>query len=95
MQLRVDEYRLVRETPKGYWIIDADWYRGDADLTEEYKKWISKSSRKRFAYPTKELALTNYIKRTARYLKILQTNITNAKIGYNLAQQEAERVKNQ
>ena len=59
--LRFIEYQLVKETPKGYWITHRSWR-----LQMISPKWISKTSRKRFAYPTKQEALTNYIKRTER-----------------------------
>jgi hypothetical protein len=64
----LEEYDLIKETPKGYWI-------GQFFLPFQgepfFKKWVSKTATKRFAYPTKEEALTNLIKRTEKRLKIL------------------------
>lgn len=61
-------FTLVRETPKGYWIkppvLHVDAGKGAI--------WVSKTSRKRYAYPTKEEALSNLVIRTARRLNILQ-----------------------
>jgi len=86
--IELKEYRLYKETPKGYWIIPF-WldkysfrYEDDASL---FKKFILKSSRKRFAYPTREEALENYIKRTERYVKILNARLIDANIGLRLA----------
>jgi len=63
-------FPLVRETPKGYWILD------ELDL----EKWISKTSRKRFAYPTKKEAFLNFKKRTEKRLKILSHQVNLCKI---------------
>jgi len=67
------EYRLLRETNKGYWIIP-DWSYSNEYL-ERWKKWIPKESRSRFAYPEKEKALLNFIKRTQRRKEILNSQI--------------------
>ena len=48
-------------------------------------KWISKSSKKRYAYPTKEEALINYIKRTEKRLRILESQIKLCKTGLSQA----------
>lgn len=65
----VHEYVLVKETPKGYWISP------ESLKSEHYKKlhtWIAKSSKKRYAYPTKEEAMLNFIKRTEQRIEILK-----------------------
>jgi hypothetical protein len=64
------EYSLLKETPKGYWITDT-W--------GVWKKWISKTSRKRFAYPTKEEALNSFRIRTTRRATYLERDLTNVK----------------
>lgn len=58
-------YKVERETPKGYWI---KVYGG--------KKWVSNDSVKRYAYPTKEEAMTNFKKRTNRCVKIQRSMLT-------------------
>lgn len=63
---------LVKETPKGYWILENGWFFAR-------QRWVSKTSKKRYAYPTKEQALTNFIKRKERYLRILRYKITSTK----------------
>jgi hypothetical protein len=74
------EYNLFKETPQGYWI-------GYGELNGIYgkAKWISKTSRKRFAYPTKEEALTNFIKRNQRRVRILKWQIDSCSIAVNIA----------
>jgi hypothetical protein len=76
-KLELREYDLFKETPKGYWIGYDKFYK--------WKKWIPKISRKRFAYPTKEEALNNFIKRTEKRIKILKWQLDSCEIGLNLA----------
>lgn len=65
----LNKYRLIRETDKGYWI-------GLDGFSESFwKKWVSKSSKKRFAYPTKKEALINFRKRNEHRAKILQRQL--------------------
>jgi hypothetical protein len=59
---------LIKETEKGYWIGKYEWQ----------KKWIPKESRKRYAYPTKEEALKNYILRTEKRIKILKSGLSTS-----------------
>lgn len=37
----------------------------------QFKKWIPKINKKRYAYPSKKDAIENYLKRTDKYIKIL------------------------
>jgi hypothetical protein len=79
--LQLREYNLFKETPKGYWICLTlnKWSK------PYWKKWVSKTSRKKYAYLTKEDALTNYIKRTERRVKILKRQIWASEISLSLA----------
>ena len=67
-KLELREYNLFKETLKGYWI---GYYNPFGVRLGEWQKWVSKTSKKRFAYPTKEEALINFIKRTERRIGIL------------------------
>lgn len=81
-KLELNIYNLIKETPKGYWIAYGNsYFYGN-------KRWISKTSRKRYAYPTKEEALINYIKRTEYRMKILQNQLYNCEDGLKLAEKE-------
>lgn len=86
-QLELNEYNLLKETPCGYWI----GYGSLSSGKYNWKKWVSKTTRKRFAYPTKKEALINYIKRTERRIGILDSHLTACKIGLELAKAKAKR----
>ncbi len=63
-------YDVISETKCGYWIMackSPDW--------KDKRHWVSGNSLKRFAYPTREEALTNYIKRKEKYISILKNKI--------------------
>ena len=75
-------YELHKETPKGYWI-GHGFYA--PDMLRGNSRWVSKTGRKRYAYPTKEEALTNYIKRTERRMKILKAQLLRVEIGLEKA----------
>jgi hypothetical protein len=65
-------YNLHKETPKGYWVGFGNHVFGKL---RGNSIWISKTSKRRRAYPTKEEALTNFITRTKRRAKILQSQL--------------------
>ncbi len=88
-QLQEKEYDLLKETPKGYWI----GYGSMGIHKYMWKKWISKTSRKRFAYPTEEEALENYIKRTEKRLKFLNWQVMECRVGLDLAKAKKETIK--
>lgn len=62
----LNEYQLIKETPKGYWI--NVYYN-------EFNKWVSKTSIKRYAYPTKKEALNSFIQRKIRQQGILKNQL--------------------
>jgi len=61
-------YHGIKETPKGWWIAHPEGYpmRRNKRGRYFYDKWIPKESKSRFAYPTKEEAMFNLLKRTQR-----------------------------
>lgn len=61
-------FDLVRTTPCGHWI----------DVYGE-EKWVSKHSVKRFAYPTKKLAMESLVARKKRQLVILTDQVRRVK----------------
>lgn len=85
-KLRLITYNLFKETPKGYWIGFGSLDIGS--LHSVWKKWVSKTSKKRFAYPTKKEALINLIKRTERRKKILVSQVRMCSEGIELAKKE-------
>ena len=85
-ELKLKTYPLLRETPQGYWI---SLY----GLSYSPKKWVSKTGRKRFAYPTQEEALNNFIRRTEKRVKYLENDLSSAQRGLVLAIKEQEKLK--
>ncbi len=81
--LILHEYFLHKETPKGYWI-GIGLFGGI--IGEPF--WVSKNAKKRYAYPTKEEAMTNYIKRTERRIKILKRQLWSCEISLDIAKQK-------
>lgn len=75
-KLLIRELYLRKETPKGYWI---------GEKYSSTRRWVSKTSRKRYAYPTKEAAFVNYIKRTERRELILKHQIQGCEAGLIIA----------
>ena len=63
-------FRLVKETNCGYWIA-----LGSASGLSSKPFWVSKTSKKRYAYPTKSEALENLKKRTERHMKIIKSKV--------------------
>lgn len=74
--IKLIELTLYKETPKGYWIGYGEPEEGT--IASEHI-WVSKTAKKRFAYPTKEEAKVNFVKRNQRRLKILKAQIENCK----------------
>lgn len=79
-KVELRKYNLWKETPKGYWI-----GYGTPDTLRGRGKWISKTGKKRFAYPTKKEALNNFIMRNERRVKILSSQLESCKISINIA----------
>lgn len=82
------KFYAVRETPCGYWIVDE--YEYDFELEFAKKRWVSKTGRKRFAYPTPEEALTSFIARKEKQVKILSAQLIGAKDALRLGKLEQE-----
>lgn len=62
------EFEVLRHTEKGVWI---DHWAGE--------KFILNNARRRFAYPTKELALDSYIQRKQKQIKHAENLLAHAK----------------
>ena len=64
--------------------MDWEWFYAP-DMLRGYSRWVSKTAKKRYAYPTKEEALINYIKRTEKRIRILKANLGDCEYGLKLA----------
>ena len=82
-KLRCNEYSVTAETPKGYWV---GYWKGNKD------RWVHKTSRKRFAHPTKEEALEAYRQRKLSFLRHSKARLARAE--EDLALVEPEKVPN-
>lgn len=81
--LNIQVYNLHKETPMGYWI----GYGGGEDELKGHSKWVSKTSKKRYAYPSKQEALNAFIIRTKRRSGILNYQLSSCRLGIGLAEQ--------
>lgn len=75
------EYEVLKETREGYWIKTG----GYAPCTVLKKKWVSKVTKKRFAYIKKEDALKSFIRRRERYIVLLEERLNTSKRALDIA----------
>lgn len=61
-EIRMRRLRVIRHTPKGVWL--DDW---------SVPRFVLNDARKRYAYPTKELARESFLKRKRKQLGYLST----------------------
>lgn len=62
----VEKYIVVAETPQGYWLshqYNPTWLSVKELRKRKFLKWVSKTSTKRYAYPTMELAIISFKRR--------------------------------
>lgn len=71
--IECDEYKVVKETPKGYWI-----RLGIGDFLGSETRWVGKEHRKKFAHLTKRDALKSFIARKSRQCSILSAQLKRA-----------------
>jgi len=83
VQIYLNDYEMLRETACGYWI-------NTSGYGKSYERWVSKTSRKRFAYPTKYEALINFKHRKQRQIKLLEVNLSRAKAALDLCIKESD-----
>jgi len=83
VHLWIEEFTVVAETPKGYWFVP----KGGL-----YRRWTSKVSKSRYAYPTKKEALNNFIRRATRSISIMRYQITFSKVALDKARKEIEQI---
>ena len=85
ISLALREYNLHKETNKGWWI----GYGSPSDGSLRSSSWwVSKTAKKRYAYPTKEEAITNLKHRLRWRLKIAQNTIHLCTEGLKLIKDE-------
>jgi hypothetical protein len=90
IKLELRQLNLFKETPKGYWIGYGSLL--NKNNLKSIGHWVSKTSKKRFAYPSKEEALENFIKRTEHRMEILSHQINVCKTSIDLAKQKINKI---
>ena len=77
VKLECYDFEVIKETLCGYWISFAST-----------KKWVSKTSGKRYAYPTKQQALEGFLRRKSTQIKIYSAKLARAQTAVVLAERE-------
>ena len=84
-----EELILVKETPCGYWIDDPKWYYS---IIREMK-WVSKTARKRFAYPSEEQAIESFVARKRQQIRYTKARLRRAEQAYQLGMDLMAEIK--
>lgn len=89
----LDTFYVIKETEKGFWIVPA-WAIPLPTFEEakKYRRWVSKDSRKRFCYPTKEEAWESYKIRCSKRIGHLKDQLAIAEAADKL-QKPTDHVK--
>jgi hypothetical protein len=90
---RIEErrYYLIKETPCGWWIHSNRHHnlKGKNKMIlfhTERPHWVSKTSRKKFAYPTQNEALEGFKARKRRQITILEHKLMKAQAAIRIAE---------
>lgn len=80
LEVRLIEFDVIRETEKGYWFVESRLNsKAFEAMAERSKRWVSKCSRKRYCYPSKDDAWESYVIRKKRQLGHLERQYKWAK----------------
>jgi hypothetical protein len=77
VRLCVLSFTKISDTPKGCWI----------KSIFSRKRWVSNSSRKRYAHPTQEAALAAFVARNKCHVQILKAQLERAEAAGELARE--------
>lgn len=70
-ELVLRTFPILKETRSGCWIDTPP-----LPFPSDRKRFVNSHAKKRFAYPTKEEALVNFIARTERHIMLNASNLT-------------------
>lgn len=91
-------YHLLKETKCGYWICVYPPIGGrvEEDMKNKYvwKKWVSKDSRRRYAYPTKKEALESFLIRKHMQIGHAERDLEFARSAIRKAEQIEKELEN-
>jgi len=84
--VRVHEviYNLIKETLCGWWIQVNHDYPFSSSSWQEKPRWVSKASRKRLAYPTRQEAIKGFLARKARQISIYKYRMEQAEEAWQI-----------
>lgn len=85
VSLDLKVFDLEKETPEGYWISLSTNGSSLSKYFNTKPRWISKRSRKRYAYPTREEALRSFILRKKAQVRIVSNQLHNAEQALSVA----------
>jgi hypothetical protein len=74
IRIHLDTHTVIKETPKGYWI-GGSWM---------HMRWVSKTSKKRFAHADKDEAWESFKRRKARQVGIYRTRLRCAEFALQM-----------
>lgn len=81
-----EEFTVIKETHCGYWYAYGNpsetWINQvlkSKDPIKNFCRWVSKTSKKRYCYPTKEEAVKSFIIRSELYIGFLEQRIKERK----------------
>ena len=75
-------FKVIKETTCGYWIL---WFGSQIHLGPP-AKWVSRTTKKRYAYPTLSEALKSFRARKRRQIQILEAQLGIARTALLFAQ---------
>ena len=85
----VVEFIVVDETPKGYWVVDSFYANYPEFFINDKRRWVSKTSNKRYCYPTMDEAKQSFIIRKKWQIKHAERAISRAKLSLMYLEQGA------
>jgi hypothetical protein len=78
----LEKFKVVKETPCGHWVVSQyapEWLTPQELIKRKYAKWVSKTSLKRYCYPTMEMAVESFKRRKQVQLNKLEDQVAQAK----------------
>jgi hypothetical protein len=83
----LDKFVTVGETAKSYWVIQCCYATFSDDFIKTHRKLVSKTSRKRYCYPSKVEAWESFIHRKHHHINRLRTTLEAAEYVLNVAKE--------
>lgn len=86
--VRLEVFRVIKETPQGYWVVSeycANWLTPDELRKRRFAKWVSKTSHKRYCYPSIEEAIRSFKRRKEVQESRIRLQLEQAELAANQA----------